>query len=170
MPFLKKKFPSYHDFGKANLFEVYGVEALEKAIHYTATTFASTVFINGDDGTFEMKSLPPLAQISSVNAIIPDDFDGDGTLDLLIAGNLYPVEVETPRNDASIGLFLKGMDEGQWQAQDALTSGFMADGDVKTMKKIRLANGHMGVLVGRNSGRLSLFQTKPKLREIAMVD
>ena len=59
------------------------------------------------------------------------------------------------------------MGEGQWQTQDALTSGFMADGDVKIMKKIRLANGHMGILVGRNAGPLSLFQVEEKSMEIA---
>ena len=37
-----------------------------------------------------------------------EDFNQDGNLDILVAGNLYTAEVETPRNDAGIGLVLLG--------------------------------------------------------------
>ena len=36
MPFIKEKFPSYHDFGMADLSTVYGAEELKKATHYKA--------------------------------------------------------------------------------------------------------------------------------------
>ena len=49
---------------------------------------------------------------SSVNSINIDDFDKDGNLDLILSGNWYVSEVETPRNDASFGVFLKGNGNG----------------------------------------------------------
>ena len=80
MPFLKKKFPSYHSFASANMNTVYGKENLNKALHYQATSFASTYFENQGNGSFKAKLLPPLAQISSIRNLIPADFDQDGNL------------------------------------------------------------------------------------------
>ena len=42
-----------------------------------------------------------------VNQIVVKDFNNDTKLDIVIAGNLYSSEVETPRNDASNGLCFK---------------------------------------------------------------
>ena len=36
------------------------------------------------------------------------DLDGDGHLDLIVAGNTFESEANTPRADAGNGLFLKG--------------------------------------------------------------
>ena len=57
-----------------------------------------------------MTPLPNEAQLSSINDILIDDYDQDGHADLLVAGNLYTSEIETPRNDAGMGLLLRGMD------------------------------------------------------------
>jgi hypothetical protein len=99
-----------------------------------------------------------MAQISSVNGIIPEDFNGDGFTDLLTAGNLYPVEVETVRNDASIGLLMLGDGKGNFLPANTDISGFVAPGDIKHIKRIRLAGGEEGILVVRNNGPVSLFK------------
>ena len=44
-------------------------------------------------------------------------------MDLLVAGNMYGSEVETPRNDASIGLVLIGDGQGGFQALSAGQTG-----------------------------------------------
>ena len=57
------------------------------------------------DGTFKTSPLPSRSQISPINSILIDDFDKDRKKDLLIAGNLFVSEVETPRADGGVGLF-----------------------------------------------------------------
>ena len=42
-------------------------------------------------------------------------------------------EVETPRNDASYGVFLQGNGDGTFRATSRKESGFFASGDVKGM-------------------------------------
>jgi enediyne biosynthesis protein E4 len=44
------------------------------------------------------------------------DVDGDGNLDAILGGNLYNSEAETPRNDASYGLWIKGDGNGEFDA------------------------------------------------------
>ena len=64
--------------------------------HYQADTFASVYLHNNGNGAFSASALPSLAQISPIKAIIVHDVDGDGHLDLIVAGNLYDAEPNTP--------------------------------------------------------------------------
>jgi len=160
MPIISKKFNSYDSFGKATLADIYGEKFLEEALHYAATTFASTVLINKGNKSFQNMPLPSLAQISSINDIICEDFTNDGVLDLLVAGNLYPVEVETTRNDASYGLLLEGGGDGNFKPISPSKTGFIASRDVKKIRKVELAKGEKGVLIARNNGPLELLIIK----------
>ena len=46
------------------------------------------------NSNFESIDLPYQAQLSSINDIIVDDYNNDGNIDLLVAGNLFTSEVE----------------------------------------------------------------------------
>lgn len=152
MPFIKTQFPTYDAFGKATLNEVYSAPKLEQSVHYSARNFASSYFENDGQGSFRVKSLPQLVQISSINDILIKDFDEDGHLDLLVAGNLYGSEVETPRNDASIGLLLRGDGKGNFEAVPSTRSGVRIIGEVR-----HLLPFENGVLVGRNDDEILYF-------------
>ena len=146
MPSIKEKFPTYHDFASANLSEVYGKEQLQNALHYSVYTFASVYLENKGDKGFEIKPLPIPAQFSAVNAIEVFDFNGDGHLDVLLAGNNYQSEVETTRNDASMGTLLLGDGKGDFSSLDNVNTGLYLDGDLRDMKVITLGNGQKGLL------------------------
>ena len=90
---------------------------------------------------FELVKLPQFAQISAVFGIVYDDFDHDGLEHIVIAGNLYNTELETSRNDAGKGLFLKGDGKGQFKAMRGYDSGLFIPGNVKKLKAIRLGKG-----------------------------
>ena len=156
VPVIKEKFPSYNIFASAKLEEVYGEENLGNALHYSAQTFAS-VFIKNNNGQFEISPLPNEAQISSINDFLIKDFNGDEKLDVLIAGNLYPAEIETPRNDAGIGLLLYGDGNGNWTPVHPTESNIYLSYDVK--KIWPLGNW---ILFGVNDGPLQVFSTHAK--------
>ncbi len=161
MPFLKDKFPTYHDFGSANLEQVYGAEKLEESLHLKASTFASIILENAGNGNFNASNLPNQAQLSSINGIISEDFDHDGIKDILIAGNMHQSEVETPRNDASIGLFLKGNGKLDFTPVLPFESGLYLDKDVKSLASIRMGSGtsaSSAFLVGNNDDELQFIR------------
>ena len=60
------------------------------------------------------------AQISALNGMVADDFDGDGNLDVLINGNDWGTEVSVGRYDALNGLVLKGDGKGNFTALSIL--------------------------------------------------
>jgi enediyne biosynthesis protein E4 len=97
------------------------------------------------------------AQFAPVNAIICDDLDNDGFKDLLLAGNEYQSNVMTGRYDASFGCFLKGSADKKFIPVPPAESGFVLDGDVKSMAMIRLSNGEKIILAAVNKDSLRVF-------------
>jgi enediyne biosynthesis protein E4 len=160
VPSIAQKFPTYEQYGKASIFEVYG-DKLKSALHYEATHFASSFLINQGGGKYTLQALPNEAQIAPVNAIVFEDFDGDGLPDLLLGGNLFVSEVETGRADAGKGCLLKNMGEGRFKALFPYESGLWIPGDVKDIRPLRLgANGRKAWLVANNDDAMQLLSLK----------
>ena len=158
VPMLQDKFPTYDLFADAELETVYGPKALDKSLHYHAATFASSYLENLGNGQFRVCALPNEAQLSSVNAIMAEDFDRDGKRDLLLAGNLFVSEVETPRNDASVGLLLKGDGKGNFQPISPATSGLYLPYDVKKMERTKTSSGKPVVIVTSNNEKVVILE------------
>lgn len=153
VPMIKEKFENYDLFAASDVYEVYGEDNLENALHLEATNFASGYFENLGNGQFEFHKFPVLAQISSINDFIVADFDGDSNVDVLFAGNLFDAEVETARADAGYGLLLKGNGKGGFEVMDKRESGFFVPNNVKSLASI----GRL-ILVGSNNEALQVFK------------
>ncbi|PCE62544.1 VCBS repeat-containing protein [Sediminicola luteus] len=160
MPFIKKKFADYNTFGMATLSDVLGNKKLENAYQLSAYNFASTIFINQGKAQFVSKTLPAQAQFSSVNGIVGTDLNQDGLTDLILAGNLYGSEIETPRNDASYGQLLFGSENQGFKAMVPHNTGLFLDGDVKQLTNISIYDGK-ALLVAPNNGPLQLIKIEP---------
>ncbi len=156
IPGIKQKFQNYESFAEATLEDVYTEKSLESALHYQVKSFAS-VYMENDNGKFKIHKLPVEAQISSINEILVDDYDDDGFLDMLLAGNLYSSEVETPRNDAGHGLLIRGNGKGGFKAVSPAESGFFIRGDVKGMEAIRFKDQDF-ILFARNNDILQALK------------
>lgn len=160
IPGLKASFKKYDVFASLELKEVYGELNLKNALRYEANTFASLYLENLGKGTFKSVQLPYRAQLTNINDMEVRDFNGDGHLDVLAVGNFFDFEIETPRNDAGTGLLLVGNGQGEFQALDAQSSGFFANGDAKKIGMVRGKNEV--VLVANNNDKLQAFQLRGK--------
>lgn len=156
IPSIKKKFVNYDAFSRATLVDVYTEKDLDKSLHYQVKCFAS-VYLENKDGKFITHQLPNLAQLSSVNQVLVADYDKDGNLDALIGGNLYSSEIETPRNDASNGLFLKGDGKGNFNPIAGYKSGLFMKGDVKDFSFITIHNIKY-IIVAKNNDYLQFIK------------
>lgn len=159
IPSLSEKFETYEEFGHSTLGDIFGPK-LETAMNLQAKTFASAYLENLGDGRFDFKPLPNLAQTSSINSILIKDYDQDGFKDLLVSGNLYSSEIETPRNDAGTGLLLKGNGQGDFVPVPIPVSGFSAPHDAKDMKTIQVGNREV-ILVANNNEVLQTIAYVP---------
>lgn len=152
MPFILDKFPTYDEFANADLEQIYGQGKLDSAQHYSATEFASCIILSDGDG-YKVQHLPIEAQFGPLNALVVKDFDEDGHLDVLGAGNNYGAEIETVRYDGGRGVLLMGNGKGGFTAKTPTESGFFVNTDVKDM--IMLDDY---IIVSSNNDSLKIFQ------------
>jgi hypothetical protein len=152
MPAIKDKFQNYNTFASASLEEIYSNKMLEESLNYNVTSFHS-VYLENKEGVFRAKPLNYQAQFSNINSIVVKDVDDDGNLDAILGGNLYNSEVETPRNDASYGIWLKGDGNGGFKAVLPRESGLVMRGDVRNMKTIKVKE-ETHLLVAKNNEAL----------------
>jgi hypothetical protein len=157
LPAIGDKFKTFSSYAKADIYEIYGKENLDRALHYRASAFESVYLENKGNGKFEFHSLPVEAQFSSVNDLLINDYNKDGNPDVLLAGNMYGVEVKIPRNDASIGLFLAGDGNGNFKPSNYMDSGFFLPFDVKSLLQIQVDNT-LYILAGCNNDSLQVFK------------
>jgi hypothetical protein len=159
MPFISEKFPLFSDFAASNMVDIFGAENLNNALHYSATNFASIYIENKGENTLEMTELLREAQFSPIIDSVIWDFDGDGNLDVVIGGNIYNTEIETPSYDAGKGLFLKGKGDGTFTTDLKIDeSGIFIPENVKNLELLFiLKEKRPAVLVANNNSYLNLF-------------
>jgi len=157
IPAIKYKYEEYDLFAEASLEDVYTAADLKKSMHYQAYTFASSYIENNGNGNFELHKLPDEAQLSSINGIVIEDYNNDGNADVILGGNMYGSEVETPRNDASYGLLMLGNGKGQFRPVTLAESGVYIKGDTKGLDKIKMKNG-LGIIAANNSAKPTLLK------------
>lgn len=162
VPAIAARFTTFDAFAEADLNDLYGKQMLTQALHLQASSFASIWLENKGEEGFIPHTLPIEAQLSSINAIEVIDYNGDAYKDLLLFGNLYGAEVETPRNDAGIGLVLVGGPRGQFSAVPTQESGLFMPGDAKVTAPISWGiESKPAYLVGLNDDVLQLLQVNP---------
>lgn len=153
------RFPTYGSFAKASVQQLLTAEQLQRAVHYQADTFASLYLRNNGDGTFSSSALPNLAQMAPIRAIIADDVDGDDHLDLIVAGNLYDTEPNTPRADAGNGLWLEGNGKGHFHPVPPSESGLLAPLNVAGLALVNTPTGKV-VIVANTGDSLQAFSVR----------
>lgn len=150
MPFISEKFGSYDEFGKATIEDILEGR-MDGAVERAAETFESVTLINQGNLEFEEKALPSEAQISPVQDILVQDYNGDSKLDLFVVGNYYNREVETTRSDAGIGCLLIGDGKGNFVAEHPTKSGIKSYQDARKALHIHTSSGQKVIVVNNNA-------------------
>jgi hypothetical protein len=158
VPAIKKQFLYAKDYAKASFDNIFPGNKKEGLMHLSCDETRSCYFENLGGGKFKKHVLPVQVQFAPVNSIICDDVDGDGFMDLIMAGNEYQADVMTGRYDASYGCFLKGNKNKSFQFVPSATSGFIVDGDVKDMALIPLSNKKKILVMAANNDSLRVFK------------
>jgi hypothetical protein len=166
MPGIKKKFPTYKPFALATMDDILTPEQRAGSVRLQATMMQSCYLRNDGGGKFTMIPLPKAAQVSVINGMVVDDFDGDGNPDVLINGNDYGTEVGTGRYDALNGLLLKGDGQGNFTPLSISQSGIYIPGNGKALVKLTGSEGKYLVAASQNRGPLKLYECKEKMQQV----
>ncbi len=158
VPAIKRRFKTFESFANADLEAIYGKHMLEKALHYEASTFAHHWIENKGEEGFEMHKLPNVAQFSSINNFQISNTKKGSFKNVLLLGNLYQSEVETPRNDAGVGVLLSGNFKKNIEITPSVESNLFITGEVKNAAIIHLGKDKIpAYLIAKNNDKLNLI-------------
>ncbi|MFZ9046561.1 MAG: VCBS repeat-containing protein [Cyclobacteriaceae bacterium] len=157
LPELKKKYLKYQSYKEQTIDQLYPKEILERSIIHQVTMLESVILINNGSDGFEIRPLPIEAQISPVYAILIEDFDKDGNNDILLGGNLYEAKPEVGRYDASYGVFLQGIGDGNFSSIPMIESGLNFQGQIRDLGIMNWKDKSI-VIVARNNASLQYFE------------
>ncbi len=149
---LKKRFTDYESYSEVTLEDIFPGDKLSRALRLTATELASVVLENDGSASYAIRRLPVEAQFAPVQDVVAADFDRDGHLDLLLAGNDFGNRAEEGRYDAGRGLLLSGDGSLSFTPVTSRDSGFLAPWDVREMRLVNTRPGTMVVLANNNGG------------------
>jgi enediyne biosynthesis protein E4 len=158
---LALKYPSFGSFADATVAQLLTPAQRQAAVHLQADTFASAYLHNEGKGAFSLTALPVAAQVAPTRAIIIQDVDGDGNLDLVIAGNLVGVEPNTAPADAGNGLWLRGDGRGHFSPVPPRESGFLAPGPVTGMALLKTVTG-AGLIIANAGDSLQSYSFRKR--------
>lgn len=157
VPSFRRAFLKYANFKNVRTENIIPASDTERYTVKQAHTFAS-MYLENNGGKFASRPLPIQAQTFPVFALRSGDFNRDGIIDLLAAGNLYAVQPDFGRYDAGYGIMLVGDGKGNFEALPHQQSGFLVEGETRHIEVIRSTAGHDIIIVARNSGHPLMFE------------
>ncbi len=162
MPFIKKKYPTYESYANLTINDIFSEEELSRALIFKASTFSSCYIENKGNERFEIRPLPREAQYFPVYGICPGDYNNDGMLDAILAGNFFGTRIKFSDYDAGKGLFLKGDGKGNFYPESDLFSGLFVRGESRDVVEIKSADGGSLIVFALNNDSVKLYRHRLK--------
>jgi hypothetical protein len=159
MPFIEKKYPTYESYAKQTINDIFSPEELKDALVLKASVFASCYMKNKGNNQFELITLPREAQFAPIYGILSGDFNHDGNLDMILAGNFFGTRIKFGEYDANKGLLLAGNGEGEFTVLNDIESGFHINGEVRDIAYVRLSSGKNILVFALNNDSVRLYGT-----------
>ncbi|MBT8189053.1 MAG: VCBS repeat-containing protein, partial [Bacteroidia bacterium] len=157
MPFTKDKFETYNAFASSSVNDILGDDKIDSGVKLKAIDFHSYIIWNVGD-RFEFEALPVLAQAFPVNDIAFTDINSDNIMDMILVGNDYNTEYETPRLDAGNGLAVINNGKGNMKSLTIRESGIYCPGDTKKIKILDKGNENQKFLIANNNASLEILK------------
>ena len=158
MPFISRKFGTYHDFGLATLNDIYGDENLDKATKFEANSFEHGVFLNDGSGKFSFTPLPKITQIAPSHALKLADLDSDGDLDIAMGQNFFGPQSETGRYDGGVSQILTNDGAGNFSPISPSQSGLFVRQPVSALVTADVnGDSKPDILMATSNGPVKLF-------------
>ncbi|HEX6432123.1 MAG TPA: VCBS repeat-containing protein, partial [Niastella sp.] len=167
-PAVKKKYEQYKQFAVATMDDIIPANKRANALRLQANMLQSCFLRNDGNGKFTMIPLPAAAQVSVINGMIADDFDGDGHLDVLMNGNDFGTDVSIGRYDALNGLLLKGDGDGGFSPLSIQQSGIYIPGNGKALVKVAGRKGNYLVAASQNKDAIKIFELRSTTQLVAI--
>ncbi|MBX2894140.1 MAG: VCBS repeat-containing protein [Cyclobacteriaceae bacterium] len=155
IPSLKKSLIYYKDYKDKSMDQIFGSTVLVESTKFETRILAS-IFIISSPAGYKIFELPQQAQYSPVYAILLQDLDNDGVLDMITGGNQYQVKPQFGRYDASDCFFFKGrLVDNTFKFDEGRSLGIK--GQVRDIQYIECKNEKL-ILFAKHDDNLEIFK------------
>lgn len=152
---LHKRYTSYKDFAGKSVEQIFGSEQLEEATTFYVHTLASG-YLENKNGEFRFKRLPDELQLSPILTQLKFDFDSDGNMEILLAGNYFGMQPFHGRYGSFGGALIKS------ESEILLGKSLGLDFFNKSIRHLNVIDfsGAKYLLVTVNSGKAQVYDLK----------
>ncbi|MEL6303333.1 MAG: FG-GAP-like repeat-containing protein [Bacteroidota bacterium] len=154
---LKKENLKASDYARRTIHELFPESVIQQSIVKESRISSSVIAVNEGNGKFTIKKLPPRAQFSCICGISCADVNGDGNLDLIMAGNNFEYKPQFSRLDANYGNVLLGDGNFNFEWQNYNESGFFIREEVKHLAQLKDNKGNRFIIAAVNEGKPQIF-------------
>jgi len=166
---IPRKFPFHKELAVTTMDKLFTPEEMEGCLILAANNFNTSYIENLDNGQFSLRAMPKSVQRSPIYGMQTMDVNQDGNLDVLMVGNDYGMEVSVGRMDAHDGIVAYGDGQGNFEVQDAGTSGFLVQGDAKALVQLYHAQSDQQIIIAsQNKSALKIFSIESTTKSIAL--
>jgi enediyne biosynthesis protein E4 len=159
VPMLRERHRTHQAFAQSTLDQILGPEATRT--RRLAAHWSPSVVLLQRSGPWEVRRLPDLAQAAPVQGIAVADFDGDGSEDVFLAQNDFGLNHGWTRDDAGLGLLLRGRGDGTFDALSPETSGIRITGEGRAPSVADLdRDGCPDLVVTQRGGETRVFRNR----------
>lgn len=158
---IKKKNLKNVDYARKSVQDLFAKETLRKASVLQFNYGSSCIAYNKGNGNFEVEKMPVTVQLSSVNAILPADVNGDGKPDLVMGGNRFELLPQFCRLDASFGHVLLNGGGRRFSTLSSKESGVEVRGEIRDIVPLSLQQKPCLLFLQNNEAPL-LYGVKEK--------
>ncbi|RDC61826.1 hypothetical protein AHMF7616_00415 [Adhaeribacter pallidiroseus] len=152
---MRTRFPDYKSYADAGLKDIFTPEELRGAKKLSANCFSTSLFLSASQHKLQPVALPLEAQYAPVQALSVLDYNHDGKVDVLLAGNQNQARLRFGKADANYGVLLQGNGQGKFTYVPQPKAGLQLKGDVRSILSVNNL-----LLVGINQQPVKAYKWK----------
>jgi hypothetical protein len=153
---MRSKYTDYASYAGARLNSMFSKTDLKDAGLLRCTSLES-MYLENQGGKFAAHPLPAHAQFSPIYAMTLIDYNKDGNMDVVVAGNQSSIRIRMGVIDANFGQLYKGDGKGNFSYVPQPESGLRLTGDVKSLQVIQ-AKGESYLFIGTNNVGVNTYK------------
>lgn len=153
---LRQFFPTYDAYSEATIDDLLN-ETQKKTAKKLAVNCLQTVWFENIGGKMIKHELPVEANFAPVHAIVVEDFNHDGNLDILIGGNVEQTRIKIGKIDANYGMLMLGNGKGNFTTINQEKAGICIKGCIRSMVPYKDKSGKTQLLIGINNALPQIY-------------
>lgn len=156
IPVIKERVEDRQEYANKTYEDIFSYDQRKDAQKKEVHTLRSSLLVNTEGG-LDLQELPLEAQASPVFGIVPANFSGNSTTDLLLLGNMHRLKPEVGRLDSNYGVFLHANKPLDYSFQPYHQTDTLIRGEVRDASKI-LLDGERHIVITRNDDELMILK------------